>query len=110
MAVVQPFQAYAATVHTADCEASWYGPGLHGNTMANGQKFNKNDPKTVAHKTIPLGTSVRITNLRNGRSIKAVVRDRGPYVGKRCIDASEAMAKQLGFKDAGKTRVKIELL
>lgn len=95
--------AYAEEV----CEASWYGPGLQGNLMANEKPFNMDDPTVVAHKTYPLGTVLRITNLENGKSIRVVVQDRGPYIQGRCVDLSKAAAAKLGYLNAGTARVSV---
>jgi len=97
------------------CEglASWYGPGFHGQNMANGQVYNMYDI-VVAHRTIPLGRKVKVTNLENGKSIIAPVLDRGPYVkssqGKytREIDLSYAVAQELGTIQKGVVLAKIE--
>lgn len=98
--------AYAATT----CHASWYGPGFHGNTMANGKRFDMHDPTTVAHKSYRFGTRLRIKNIKNGRIITAVVRDRGPYIAGRCLDLSRAGAAKLGFLNAGSARVIVTVL
>ncbi len=91
--------------------ASYYGPGLQGNTTASGETFDKNQ-LVAAHPTYPLGTNVRVTNLRNGRAVTVKVVDRGPTPANRAkgviIDVSEGAAKQLGFRSKGKTRVKTE--
>lgn len=92
------------------CHASWYGPGFNGNTMANGKRFDMNDPTVVAHKALPFGTRLRLTNLRNGRVIHAVVQDRGPYIKGRCVDLSKAGAAKLGFLNAGTARVSIQVI
>jgi rare lipoprotein A len=65
--------------------------------MANGDVFNAHDPRTVAHKHLPFGTRLGLVNPETGRSIEVVVRDRGPYVGRRQLDLSYAAAKKLGF-------------
>lgn len=88
-------------------KASWYGPGFHGKETANGEIFNQNK-LTAAHRTLPLGTEVEVTNLKNGKSIGVTVNDRGPYVGNRVIDLSRAAAKELGMKEKGLATVKIE--
>jgi len=92
--------------------ASWYGPGFHGETMANGERYNQNKI-LVAHRTLPLGAKIKITNLKNGKSITAPVLDRGPYISKdgiytRDVDLSYAAAKELGMLGAGLADVKIE--
>ena len=66
-------------------EASWYGPGFHGKTTANGERYNQY-AMTAAHKLLPLGTKVRVTHMSNGRSIIVRINDRGPFVGDRIID------------------------
>jgi len=87
--------------------ASWYGPGYHGRVMANGHVFNQY-AMTIACNHLPLGTMVKITNLRNGLTVKAVVTDRGPFIKGRMFDASFAVAVTLGFVKDGLTRVKVE--
>lgn len=99
--------AYAKTY---TCNASWYGPKFHGNQMANGERFNMHDPHVVAHKSLPFGTVLSVTNVRNGKKLRAVVKDRGPYVGERCLDLSKAGAAQLGFMGAGITTIKFEII
>ena len=87
--------------------ASWYGPRHHNRLTANGQRFNmyKN---TLAHRTLPLGTKVRLVNLENGKSAEGIVNDRGPYIKGRDVDVSYAMAKQLGFVKKGIVKLDIE--
>jgi rare lipoprotein A len=90
--------------------ASWYGSELQGNRTASGERFNKN-ALTAAHRTLPLGTRVRVTNTRNGKSVIVRINDRGPFgKRKRIIDVSEAAARKLGMIDAGITRVRIEVV
>lgn len=87
--------------------ASWYGKDFHGKKTANGEYFNMN-ALTAAHKTLPLPTFVKVTNLSNGRSIILRVNDRGPFVGDRIIDVSRRGAQLLGFQKQGVTRVRIQ--
>lgn len=87
--------------------ASWYGPGFQGRLTASGKRFDKRH-LTAAHRSLPLGTKARITNLENGRSIEVTVTDRGPYIRGRVIDLSERAAKALGMKQDGLARVEIE--
>ena len=89
--------------------ASWYGPEHHNKLTASGQKFDmyKN---TLAHRTLPLGTKVRLVNPDNGKSAEGVVNDRGPYIKGRDVDVSYAMAKQLGFVRKGITKLDIETI
>lgn len=89
--------------------ASWYGPGFHGKMTANGEIFNQGD-LTAAHRTLQLPSIVKVTNLRNGRSIIVRVNDRGPFAHERVIDLSEKAAILLGFKNQGITKVKLEVL
>ena len=89
--------------------ASWYGPGFHGRRTANGERFNQN-ALTAAHRTLPFGTRVRVTNLRNNRSVVVRINDRGPYSGGRIIDLSAAAAREIGMINSGVARVRIEVL
>ena len=75
--------------------ASWYGPGFNGKMAASGERFNQN-AMTAAHKTLPFGTKVRVTNRHTGRSVIVRINDRGPFVKGRVIDLSPAAAKAIG--------------
>lgn len=87
--------------------ASWYGPGFHGKTTANGEAYNQY-AMTAAHKILPLGTQVRVTNLATGRSIQVRINDRGPFVDDRVIDLSKAAATRLAIIGKGTARVRIQ--
>ena len=87
--------------------ASWYGPGFHGRTTANGEKYDQ-FAMTAAHKKLPFNTKLRVTNLENGKSIFVRINDRGPYKRGRVIDLSKKGAIELGFLNSGVTRVVIE--
>ncbi|WP_417448900.1 septal ring lytic transglycosylase RlpA family protein [Kordiimonas sp.] len=89
--------------------ASWYGPDFHGKLTANGEQYNMNS-LTAAHKTLPLPTFVKVTNLENGRSIVLRVNDRGPFVKSRIIDVSRRGAQLLGFDRQGVTKVRVQAL
>ena len=89
--------------------ASWYGPGFHGRRTANGERFNQN-ALTAAHRTLPFGTRVKVTNLSNNRSVVVRINDRGPYSGGRIIDLSAAAAREIGMINSGVARVRIEVL
>jgi len=89
--------------------ASWYGADFHGGATANGEVFNKNE-LTAAHKTLPLPTLARVTNLDNGRSIVVRINDRGPFSGARLIDVSERAAQLLGFEAQGTAKVRVQVL
>jgi rare lipoprotein A len=87
--------------------ASWYGGSLHGRRTASGERFDQ-DGLTAAHRSLPLGTRVRVTNLENGRSVIVTVTDRGPFVRGRIIDLSRGAARRLGILRAGTARVRVE--
>ncbi len=89
--------------------ASWYGPGFDGKKTANGETYDEN-ALTAAHKTLPLPTMVRVTNLENGRSIEVRLNDRGPYAPGRIIDMSRRGAQLLGFSEQGIARVRVQVL
>lgn len=89
--------------------ASWYGRDFHGRKTASGEIFDMYGI-SAAHRTLPLGTVIRVTNLENSRSIKVRVNDRGPYAKNRVLDLSYGAAKELGFVAQGTVRVKIESL
>lgn len=90
-------------------QSSWYGPGFHGKPTANGETFDRN-AMTAAHKTLPLNSMVRVTNLDNGRAVTVRLNDRGPFIGSRIIDMSEAGAKALDFKQDGVANVRVRYL
>lgn len=90
-------------------KASWYGARHHGRRTASGERFNMRD-LTAAHRTLPLGTRVRVTNLRNGRSVDVRVNDRGPHVGDRTIDLSREAAARLDAEHPGVVPVKVVVL
>ncbi|HTO58412.1 MAG TPA: septal ring lytic transglycosylase RlpA family protein [Pseudomonadales bacterium] len=100
-----PATAGAAQIGTA----SWYGPGFHGNPTSSGEIYDQND-LTAAHQTLPLGTRVAVTNLRNGRSVEVRINDRGPFVDDRIIDLSHAAARSLGIIGPGTALVRVEVL
>ncbi|ORJ59075.1 septal ring lytic transglycosylase RlpA family protein [Geothermobacter hydrogeniphilus] len=89
--------------------ASWYGRKFHGRKTSNGEIYDMYK-MTAAHKTLPLGVSVRVTNKRNGRQVVVRINDRGPFVAGRIIDLSYAAAKQLGVVGPGTAPVRIEAL
>ena len=84
--------------------ASWYGPGFNGKRAASGDVFNEN-AMTAAHRSLPFGTKVQVTDQNSGKSIEVVINDRGPFHGKRIIDLSKAAATALGFRNRGTTSV-----
>jgi rare lipoprotein A len=93
--------------------ASYYGPGFHGEETASGEIFDQRN-MTAAHRTLPLGTVVRVTNLENGRSVVVRINDRGPY-GRNfrkgtIIDLSKGAARRLRFIEDGLVRVRVDVL
>lgn len=88
--------------------ASWYGPGFHGKKTANGERYNMH-AMTAAHKTLPLGTKVQVTNLSNGRKIIVRINDRGPFHGGRIIDLSKKAAQKLGIIKSGYGKVHLKI-
>jgi rare lipoprotein A len=87
--------------------ASWYGPRFHGKTTANGETYNQM-AYTAAHKTMPFGTLLKVTNLRNGKSLIVRINDRGPYIDGRDLDLSKGTALALGMIKRGVIKVKVE--
>lgn len=89
--------------------ASWYGSDFHNGITANGEKYDMY-AMTAAHRTLPLPSIVKVTNLENGRSVIVRVNDRGPFVNNRIIDVSKSAAEALGFQTLGTTQVRVEYL
>ncbi len=89
--------------------ASWYGDSFDGRRTASGERFDANG-FTAAHRSLPLGTRVRVTNLANGRSVVVRINDRGPFVRGRAIDVSYGAARALGMQGCGTGRVHVEVL
>ena len=89
--------------------ASWYGKPFHGRKTASGERYNMNK-MTAAHRTLPFGVVVKVTNLDNGRSIKVRITDRGPFVKGRIIDLSRAAARKLDMIGTGTVRVRIAVV
>ena len=89
--------------------ASWYGPGFNGRRSANGERYNQNN-LTAAHRSLPFGTKVKVTNVRTGRSVVVRITDRGPHVRGRIIDLSAAAARIVGVMQSGVAPVQLEVL
>ncbi|MGH6933665.1 MAG: septal ring lytic transglycosylase RlpA family protein [Dongiaceae bacterium] len=89
--------------------ASWYGPGFDGKATANGEIYDMNQ-LTAAHRTLPLPSMVRVTNLENGRQLALRVNDRGPFAHSRIIDVSRRASQLLGFEKMGTARVRVEIM
>ncbi len=90
-------------------EASWYGPGFFGNRTANGEVFRPGT-MTAAHRTLPFGTKVKVTNLWNGRTAIVRINDRGPFHGNRIIDLAHGAAQRLGLVSSGIAQVRLEVV
>ncbi len=89
--------------------ASWYGQDFHGKPTATGEPYNMYG-MSAAHRTLPLGSTVRVTHLANGRQVVIPINDRGPFVGNRIIDLSYGAAAQLGMTKEGLAKVRIEVV
>jgi rare lipoprotein A len=90
-------------------EASWYGEPHHGRTTASGETYDMNQ-LTAAHRTLPLGTKVLVTNLKNGRAVEVRINDRGPSIEGRIIDLSYAAARELGAVSGGTIPVRLRVI
>jgi rare lipoprotein A len=95
--------------HALNGKASWYGPGFHGKKTASGKIYDQRK-LTAAHKTLPLGTKARVTNLDNGTAVEVEINDRGPFIDGRIIDLSRAAAGALGFVELGLAPVQVEVI
>jgi rare lipoprotein A len=107
LALTLPFGAARAGVQEG--VVSWYGERFHNRPTASGELFDIS-ALTMAHPSLPFGTKVRVTNLRNGRSVVVRVNDRGPFAGSRIADLSQAAAATLGMLQRGLARARIEVL
>lgn len=101
------FAVTSAQVQTG--KASFYADKFEGTPTASGEKYHHNK-LTAAHKTLPFGTKVRVTNLGNNQTVEVVVNDRGPYVENRIIDLSKSAAEKLGFVNQGLADIKLEVI
>jgi len=95
--------------HTLQGVASWYGYPHHGRMTASGRRFNMYE-LTAAHRTLPIGTRVRVTNLLNGRAVTVTVTDRGPFVNNRMLDLSYAAARDIDMIGPGTAPVQLEII
>lgn len=110
LAACAPYHARRRSIkYEATGIASWYGPGFAGRKTACGERYEPSG-MTAAHRTLPFGTAVKVTNLDNDRSIVVRINDRGPYVHRRLIDLSQGAAKKLGVIGTGTARVKVVAL
>lgn len=102
-------EAAAKSKSLGSGEASFYGPGFEGRPTANGERFNSAE-MTAAHRTLPFGSKLRVTNTSNGQSVIVRVNDRGPYAHNRVIDLSKGAAQKIGMIQSGTANVKLELI
>lgn len=109
LSLVLPFGAARASVLVQEGTVSWYGAQFHDRPTASGELFDAT-ALTMAHPTLPFGTQVRVTNLRNGRSVVVRVNDRGPFVGSRIADLSHAAAAEIGMVRRGVAAARLEVL
>ena len=110
--VIRGIRYYPTIVEVGDVfkgNASWYGPDFHGKLTSNGETYNMYD-MTAAHKTLPMNTIVKVTNLRNGKTAVVRVNDRGPFIATRIIDLSNKAAHKIDMVGRGTAPVKIEIL
>jgi peptidoglycan lytic transglycosylase len=89
--------------------ASWYGKEFKGGKTASGERYDPEE-MTTAHRTLPFGTVVRVTNLRNKKNVRVRITNRGPFVRGRIIDVSRAAARRLDIMKSGVTKVRIEVI
>jgi len=109
---VRGIKYYPTVVSVGDTfkgNASWYGPDFHGKLTSNGETYNMHD-MTAAHKTLPMNTIVKVTNLRNGLSTVVRINDRGPFVATRIIDLSNKAAHKIDMVGRGTAPVKLEVI
>ena len=95
--------------YKAEGKASYYGSRHHGKRTASGERFDQH-ALTAAHRTLPFGTRVRVTNLVNGRSVEVRINDRGPFHRRRVIDLSRVAAERLGMVRRGRVPVEVQVL
>ena len=113
--LIIPFPFFCEQSHASDVVsseigiASWYGTKHHGGPTANGERFDMHD-YTAAHRSLPIGTKVRVLNLKNGKEIIVRINDRGTFKKGRIIDLSRAAAKAIGFLRVGVAKVKLEVI
>lgn len=105
--VRNPQQQRAAHIRPQRGTASYYAPRFNGRRMANGRRFDARS-NSAAHRTLPLGTTARVTNLDNGRTAEVKVEDRGPYARNRVIDLSPRTAQDLGMREQGTAPVEVK--
>ncbi|MEM7008296.1 MAG: septal ring lytic transglycosylase RlpA family protein [Thermodesulfobacteriota bacterium] len=109
LCALSPIQSFSSEAYPQYGNASWYGGKFHGRKTASGERFNKYE-FTAAHRKLPFGTIVRVTNLRNGKDVYVRINDRGPFIKGRILDLSLASAEALHFNRRGVIRVRIDII
>lgn len=105
-----PYQARRTPLkYHAVGTASWYGPGFHGRKTSSGERFDQQE-LTAAHRTLPFGSTIKVTNIDNGKTVVVRVNDRGPFIRGRIIDLSKAAAHHIGMLGTGTARVELASL
>ena len=102
-------EAVEKAVDISSGVVSWYGGKFHGRKTASGDRYDKNE-LTAAHKSLPFGTKVKVTNTRNGKSVVVEINDRGPFVKSRVLDLSQAAFNEIGHTNTGVMHVEYEIL
>lgn len=97
------------TVVVGEGKASWYGPGFHGRKTASGERFNQG-AMTCAHRKLPFGSKIKVTNLTNDQSVVVTVNDRGPFIPGRIVDLSRSAAQQIDMIRTGTAPVRVEIV
>jgi len=108
-ATTQPMRVESPPVEAQVGVASYYAGSWHGRRTASGERFDMHE-LTAAHRTLPFGTRVRVTNLNNGREVIVRINDRGPWKKKRVIDVSYAAARKLGMIGPGTAKVRLDIV
>jgi len=109
LGIFQLFIAFSICAQVQTGKASFYADKFEGSPTASGEKY-KHSKLTGAHRSLPFGTKVRVTNLANNESVEVVINDRGPFVENRVIDLSKSAAEKLGFINQGLADVKVEVI
>ena len=106
---IETYHGYVFTKQKFSGRSSWYGPRFHGRKTASGERYNMYQ-LTAAHRSLPFGTLLQITNVTNDKKIIVKVNDRGPFISGRVLDLSYAAAQKLGFVNAGTAEIKARVL
>lgn len=105
--MIKKTERYIGTIQMG--RASWYGPGFHGRKTASGERFNQY-AMTAAHRSLPLGCLVEVTNKKTGDSVIVKINDRGPFHGNRVLDLSKGAAAKIGLIKAGVGQIELKVL